>query len=101
MQPFFVVGATAVGKSELVVELAEIYGGEILGADAFQVYAGLDLLTAKPAAGLRARVSHHLIGEIPLTRRFNVGEYTTEAQRRISDIHGRGQHVFVAGGTGP
>jgi tRNA dimethylallyltransferase len=100
MQPFFLVGPTAVGKSELVVELAQICGGEIVGADAFQVYAGLDVLTAKPPPALRARVKHHLVGEISLNHLFNVAEYSAEAQRRITDIHGRGKQVFVAGGTG-
>src|SRR6185436_17004618 len=70
--PFFLLGPTAVGKSRIAVEFAERVGGEIVGADAFQVYAGLDLLSAKPPPELRARVPHHLVGEVPLTASFDV-----------------------------
>src|SRR4051794_28268577 len=65
---FIIAGPTAVGKSELAAAVAERCGGEIVSADAFQVYQGLDILTAKPAPALRARVPHHLIGEIPLNQ---------------------------------
>ncbi|MEO6785959.1 MAG: isopentenyl transferase family protein, partial [Chthoniobacteraceae bacterium] len=73
--PFFVLGPTAVGKSRLAVEFAERVGGEIIGADAFQIYAGLNLLSAKPPAELRARVPHHLVGEVPLAARFDVAQW--------------------------
>ena len=59
--PFFLLGPTAVGKSRLAVEFAEHVGGEIVGADAFQIYTGLDILSAKPPAELRARVPLSLI----------------------------------------
>jgi tRNA dimethylallyltransferase len=97
---FFLVGPTAVGKSELAVEVALRCDAEIIGADAFQVYAGLEVLTASAGRELRARVRHHLIGEIPMGERFDVAQYRTLALERASEIEGRGKRVLVAGGTG-
>lgn len=97
---FFLLGPTAVGKSELAVELAEQIGGEIVGADAFQIYDGLDILSAKPSAELRARVPHHLIGEIALDQTFDVATYRALALRRIAEIAQRGAVPIVCGGAG-
>jgi tRNA dimethylallyltransferase len=97
---FLIAGPTAVGKSEIAVAVAERCGGEIVGADAFQIYAGLELLTAKPSAELRARVPHHLVGTVPLTQRCDVAQYLVEAQRCIADIRARGRMPMVCGGTG-
>ena len=97
---FFLLGPTAAGKSELAVQLAERIGGEIVGADAFQIYEGLDILSAKPSAALRARVPHHLIGEVPLSRSFDVAAYRTAALERIADIAGRGAIPIICGGAG-
>jgi tRNA dimethylallyltransferase len=99
-KPFFVVGQTAAGKTEIAIALAERYGGEIVGADAFQVYAGLDLLTAKPTTQDRVRVPHHLIGTVPLAEPYNVARFRTEALRCIAEIQTRGQRPIVAGGSG-
>ena len=95
-----IAGPTAVGKSELAVAVAERCGGEIVGADAFQVYAGLDLLTAKPAAEMRARVPHHLVGTVPLTQAFDVGQYAAAGQRIVREIRARGRVPILCGGTG-
>lgn len=100
MLPFVIAGPTAVGKSEIAAAVAERCGGEIVGADAFQVYAGLDLLTAKPAPELRARVRHHLIGTVPLAQRFDVAQFLVEAEAAIADIAARGRVPIVCGGTG-
>ncbi len=100
MRFFVIAGPTAVGKSEIAVAVAERCGGEIVGADAFQVYAGLDALTAKPSPELLARVPHHLIGAIPLLQRFDVAQYLAVAERIIADIRARGRVPIVCGGTG-
>jgi tRNA dimethylallyltransferase len=97
---FFLVGPTAVGKSEIAVEVARGCDAEIVGADAFQVYAGLEVLTARPGADLRSKVPHHLIGEIPLGERFDVARYRELALGRIREIEGRGKRALVVGGTG-
>ena len=99
--PFFIIaGPTAVGKSDLAVAVAERCGGEIVGADAFQIYRGLEILTAQPSAELRARVPHYLVGEIPLAQSFDVAQYLRAARERISEIHARGRVPLVTGGTG-
>ena len=97
---FFLVGPTAAGKSEIAVEAALRCDAEIVGADAFQVYEGLDLLTAKPGADSRARVRHHLIGEIPLGEKFDAARYRELALDRVREIEGRGKRALVVGGTG-
>jgi len=63
---FFIVGPTAVGKSELAADVARMLGAEIVSADAFQIYRGLDLLTAKPDRATLAKAPHHLIGTLSL-----------------------------------
>ncbi len=99
--PFFIIaGPTAAGKSDVAVAVAERCGGEIVGADAFQVYRGLDLLTAQPTRAQRARVPHYLLSEIPLTQSFDVAQYLRAASLRLAEIHARGRVPIVVGGTG-
>jgi tRNA dimethylallyltransferase len=97
---FLILGPTAVGKSDFAVAIAERCNGEIVSADAFQVYAGLDVLTAKPSAALRARVPHHLIGEVPLSESWDVARWLKAVRQRIGEIHRRGRVALVVGGTG-
>ena len=97
---FIIAGPTAVGKSDIAVAVAERCGGEIIGADAFQIYLGLDILTAKPSPELRARVPHHLVGEIPLTQSFDVAQYLVLARQSIAEILARGHVPIIVGGTG-
>jgi tRNA dimethylallyltransferase len=100
MGPIYLAGPTGVGKSDLAAALAERLNGEVIGADAFQVYRGLDLLTAKPDRAILSRVPHHLIGEIPLIETFDVARYRTLAIERIYEITQRGRTSIVVGGTG-
>jgi tRNA dimethylallyltransferase len=97
---FFILGPTATGKSEIAVQVALRCDLEIIGADAFQLYDGLNLLTAKPSAALRSQVRHHLIGEIPLIEKFDVGRYRTLALERVRQIEGCGKRALIVGGTG-
>ena len=97
---FFLAGPTAVGKTEAALAVAEACNGEIVGADAFQVYRGLDLLTAKPLPEDLARVPHHLIGTVPLAEDFNVARYLEATRAAIAEIRSRGKLPIVAGGTG-
>ena len=98
--PFFLVGPTAVGKTELAVCLAERIGAEIVSADAFQVYAGFDRLTAKPTVEQRQRVAHHLVGSVPPAEVYSVARYLREAQSCLADIAARGKKALVVGGSG-
>src|SRR3984893_7933561 len=93
---FFVVGPTATGKSELAADLAREVGGEIVSADAFQIYRGLDLLTAKPDQGTLAKAPHHLIGAVPLTEEMNAEKYRAMAEKIVA----RDKPMIVVGGTG-
>ena len=99
-EPFYLVGSTAVGKTELAVRAAELCGAEIVNADAFQVYAGLATLTAKPSANVLSRVRHHLVGHVPLAETYNVARYQTEATAHLQDIAARGRLALVVGGSG-
>ena len=97
---FFIVGPTATGKSEIAAEVAREVGAEIVSADAFQIYCGLDLLTAKPESSTLAKAPHHLIGTVPLTEQMNVEKYRRAAERAIEDINSRGKLAIVVGGSG-
>jgi tRNA dimethylallyltransferase len=97
---FFIVGPTATGKSELAAEVAAVVGAEIVSADAFQIYRGLDLLTAKPEAATLRRAPHHLIGTLSLEEEMNAEKFRIEALRAIAEIRSRGKHPIVVGGSG-
>jgi tRNA dimethylallyltransferase len=97
---FFIVGPTATGKSDLAAELARETEAEIVSADAFQVYRGLDLLTAKPNASTLAKAPHHLIGTTPLHEEMNAEKYRRAASLAIEEIHSRGKLAIVVGGSG-
>jgi len=95
-----IVGATATGKSALAMALAERLGGEIVNADALQVYRGFDIGTAKPGAAERARVRHHLLDILEPQERYSAGEFARRAGEAIAEIAGRGSLPIVAGGSG-
>jgi tRNA dimethylallyltransferase len=97
---FFIVGPTAAGKSEVAADVACEVGAEIVSADAFQVYRGLDLLTAKPGPSTLARTPHHLIGATPLHEEMNAEKYRRAASLAIEEIHSRGKLAIVVGGSG-
>jgi len=97
---FFITGPTASGKSALAIALAGHVGGEIVNADAFQLYAGMDILTAKPAPAELSRVPHHLYGVIPLTESCDAQRYHSLALPIINDIAARGRVPIVVGGSG-
>ena len=95
-----VVGTTAVGKSALAMRLAEQYDGEIINADALQVYRGFDIGTAKPSADEQARVPHHLVDILEPTERYSAGEFARRARIAIAAIAARGRLPIVVGGSG-
>lgn len=96
------LGATATGKSALALKLAEEVagGGEIVNADALQVYRGFDIGTAKPTAAERERVPHHLIDILEPHERYSAGEFARRARAAVADVHRRGRRALVVGGSG-
>jgi tRNA dimethylallyltransferase len=97
---FFIVGPTATGKSELAADVAHELGAEIVSADAFQIYRGLDLLTAKPDGSTLAKAPHHLVGTTPLLDEMNAEKYRRAASRAIDEINSRCNLAIVVGGSG-
>ena len=97
---FFIVGPTATGKSDLAADVAREWDGEVVGADAFQIYRGLDLLSAKPNAATFAKAPHHLIGTIPLSGEMNAEKFRNAALRVVDEINSRGKLAVVVGGSG-
>jgi len=97
---FFIVGPTAAGKSEIAAEIACQLNAEIINADAFQIYRGLDRLTAKPETTTLARAPHHLLSAVSLSEEMNVEKFRAAAVEAIRDIHARGKLAIVVGGSG-
>lgn len=95
-----VAGATATGKSEVSLQLAEKLDGEIISVDSMQVYRGLDIGTAKPSAADRRRVPHHLIDIVNLNEAFDAAKFSRLAQDTVREIQGRGRLPILCGGTG-
>src|SRR5438874_12959663 len=97
---FFIVGPTASGKSEIAADAAMELGGEIVSADAFQIYRGFDLLTAKPDAATLAKVPHHLIGTMSILEEMNGEQFRKLALEGIREIHSHGKGRIAAGRSG-
>ncbi|MGD0251302.1 MAG: tRNA (adenosine(37)-N6)-dimethylallyltransferase MiaA [Verrucomicrobiota bacterium] len=98
--PILIAGPTAVGKSQIALQLAGRLGGEIISADSMQVYRGLDIGTAKPSPAERARVPHHLIDLCDLTESFDAAQFARLAHRAVAEIQSRGRVPILCGGTG-
>jgi tRNA dimethylallyltransferase len=97
---FFIVGPTATGKSELAADVAHELNAEVVSADAFQIYRGLDLLAAKPESSTLAKAPHHLIGTVPIGKEMNAEKYRRAATCAIEEINSRGKIAIVVGGSG-
>lgn len=95
-----VVGPTAVGKSAFAMRLAEELGGEIVSADSRQVYRQMDIGTAKPPPGDRARIPHHLVDILDPDGDFSLALFLRLANQAIGGIQAHGRVPIVVGGTG-
>jgi tRNA dimethylallyltransferase len=98
--PFYVVGPTGSGKSDFAEALAQVTGGEIVNADAYQIYRGLPVLTACPSTASRAAVRHHLYEVVPPERICDAGRYLDLARPVLAGIVSRGKLPIVTGGSG-
>lgn len=100
MNVIAIFGPTASGKSAVAVELAELAGGEIISADAMQLYRGLPLLTNQPSPADIERAPHHLVGIWEPSHEGSVAEYAALAHEAIDDVIRRGRVPIVSGGSG-
>jgi tRNA dimethylallyltransferase len=95
-----IAGPTASGKSALALRLAQSLDGEIVNADALQIYADLRLVTARPTPEDEAHAPHHLFGVADAAEGWSVGRWLKAAVAVLADIAARGRTAIVVGGTG-
>ncbi|MCZ6667383.1 MAG: tRNA (adenosine(37)-N6)-dimethylallyltransferase MiaA [Gammaproteobacteria bacterium] len=95
----FLMGATATGKTDLAVEIAKRFPVELISVDSALIYRGMDIGTAKPAAGALAITPHHLIDIIDPAERYSAWHFVEDANRLIDEISARGKIPLLVGGT--
>jgi tRNA dimethylallyltransferase len=95
-----IVGPTATGKSEIAIQLAEEFNGEIVSADSRQVYRGMDIGTGKVLAEQQGRIPHHLLDVADPKQTYTLAQFQKAAIAAIEDIQKRGRLPFLVGGTG-
>ena len=100
MSLIIICGATATGKSDLAVALAQQIKAEVINADSMQLYKGMDIGTAKLSLAERSGVTHHLIDVLDIKEEANVSWYQSLAREKIDELIGAGKKVVVVGGTG-
>ncbi|KAI0397299.1 tRNA isopentenyltransferase [Xylariaceae sp. FL0594] len=95
-----IIGTTGTGKSDLAVDLAVRFNGEVINADAMQMYRGLPVITNQISQEEQRGIPHHLLGHVdPLEPTWTNGLFVQEARRIIKEIRGRGRLPIVVGGT--
>ncbi|WP_125707026.1 tRNA (adenosine(37)-N6)-dimethylallyltransferase MiaA [Lacticaseibacillus porcinae] len=99
-QILMIGGPTAVGKTALSIRLAKAFDGEVVNADAYQIYRGMDIGTAKATLAERDGVVHHLLDVVEPTAAYSVAQFKQAAKTAIADIQKRGKLPIVVGGTG-
>lgn len=95
-----IAGPTASGKTDLAIELAKKYDGEIICADSRTVYKEMDIATAKPTSEQRGSVAHHGLDLIAPNQKFSAAEFKKYAQQKVKEIQGRSKIPFIVGGSG-
>ena len=95
-----ITGPTAVGKTKLSIELAKRYNGEIINADAVQVYKGLDIGSAKVTEEEKNGIPHHLFDIKEVDEEYTIYHYQKDCRKLIKEVKGRGKTPILVGGTG-
>ena len=95
-----ICGATATGKSDIAIEVAQELGAEIINADSMQLYRGMDIGTAKLTGEERKGIPHHLLDVLDVSEDSTVAWYQEQARAAITEIHSRGKDAVIVGGTG-
>lgn len=97
---FFILGPTAVGKTELALKLAKELGTEIISCDSRQIYLDMDIGTAKPSKEQRAEVRHYLLDFVPPNKRYTVYDYVNDAKEVVDLFYSKHKIPLIVGGTG-
>ena len=100
MKTIVICGATATGKSDLAVALAQEIGAEIINADSMQIYKGMNIGTAKIAPAERGGIEHHMLDVLSVSQDSTVAWYQELARQSVTQIHGRGKNAIIVGGAG-
>ncbi len=100
IRPMAIVGPTAAGKSQLGIALAEALGGEVVNADAMQLYRGMDIGTAKVTIEERRGVPHHLLDVLDVTETASVAAYQRDARACVEELLAAGRVPILVGGSG-
>jgi tRNA dimethylallyltransferase len=98
-RPIAIVGPTGTGKSQLALKVAELLGGEVVNADAMQLYSGMDIGTAKLPAAKRRAVPHHQLDVLEVTETASVARYQRDAAADVDAIAARGAVPVIVGGS--
>lgn len=94
------LGPTAVGKTEIAIQLAQRLNAEIVSVDSRQIYRQMDIGTAKPTPEEQQLARHHLIDCVDISQPFSVADYQSLADATIADIQNRDKRVLLVGGAG-
>lgn len=100
MKTIVICGATATGKSDIALSVAQEIDGEIINADSMQIYRGMDIGTAKLSVDERVGVPHHLLDILDVSEESTVAWYQDIARKAVTEIHSRGKNAIIVGGTG-
>ena len=100
LSPIYICGSTATGKTGVSISLANLLDGEIINGDAYQIYKGLDIITAAPSADEQVQAPHHLFGIIEPTQDFDAKQYLDLVTPTIESIQARGKTPIIVGGSG-
>jgi len=96
----FIIGPTAVGKSDVALHLAQQMSGEIISCDSMQIYRQINIASNKPSAADLKKIKHHCIDIISVDQEFNVAQFNTMVAEYITKIHAKGCTPIVVGGSG-
>lgn len=100
LDPIYICGTTATGKSDVALELAANLNGEVVNADAYQIYKGLETISACPSLAERREAPHHLYATLDLQTELNANLYRELALPIVADIQARGKVPLITGGSG-
>lgn len=95
-----VIGPTGIGKTKKAIEIAQKNGGDIISADAFQVYTGMNIGTAKPTHDELRQANHHLIDIKHIEESYSVAEFKKLTDRLIPHLRAQNKPIIICGGTG-